>query len=243
MWTLTSLGYHAVLTSRSHQSGTDRIAEANASIGADFVINVQADEPLVTASQIDLLGTLITRGCSMATLAIPFARPEDVPNPNQVKVVVSRRGEALYFSRSPIPFRATWAAFSRRNGCRRMPFTAISASTPTARISCRNSTGCRPGASRRSKRLEQLRALETGAGSRSASRTSPRSAWTRRRTPPPSSAIWTCRVRLERFWRNAGAFRNESEARLRNGSRQGVRRPPSFPPRQIVPRARASTIR
>ena len=104
MWTLTSRGYHAVLTSRSHPSGTDRIAEANASIGADFVINVQADEPLVTASQIDLLGTLITRGCPMATLAIPFARPEDVQNPNQVKVVVSRRGEALYFSRSPIPF-------------------------------------------------------------------------------------------------------------------------------------------
>jgi 3-deoxy-manno-octulosonate cytidylyltransferase (CMP-KDO synthetase) len=104
MWTLTSQGFHAVLTSPAHTSGTDRIAEANASIGADFVINVQADEPLVTATQIDLLGTLVMNGCAMATLAIPFSSPEDVLNPNQVKVVVSRKNEALYFSRAPIPF-------------------------------------------------------------------------------------------------------------------------------------------
>lgn len=104
LWALTSRGFRAVLTSPKHTSGTDRLAEANASIGADFVINVQADEPLVTAEQIETLGGLITRGCPMATLAIPFQRPEDFANPNQVKVVVSRTGEALYFSRSPIPY-------------------------------------------------------------------------------------------------------------------------------------------
>jgi len=104
LWALTSRGYRAVLTSSKHTSGTDRLAEANASIGADLVINVQADEPLVTAEQIELLGTLITRGCPMATLAIPFENAEDFANPNQVKVVVGRTGEALYFSRAPIPF-------------------------------------------------------------------------------------------------------------------------------------------
>ena len=104
LWAISSRGYRGVLTSPSHASGTDRLAEANASIGADFVINVQADEPLVTAEQIETLGSLITRGCPMATLAIPFERPEDFANPNQVKVVVGRTGEALYFSRSPIPY-------------------------------------------------------------------------------------------------------------------------------------------
>lgn len=104
LWMLASRGYRAVLTSIRHPSGTDRIAEANATIGADFVINVQADEPLVTAGQIETLATLITRGCPMATLGVPFTRLEDFRNPNQVKVVVSRTGEALYFSRAPIPY-------------------------------------------------------------------------------------------------------------------------------------------
>jgi len=104
LWAITSKGYRGVLTSPKHTSGTDRLAEANASVGADFVINVQADEPLVTAEQIETLGSLITRGVPMATLAIPFERPEDFANPNQVKVVVGRTGEALYFSRSPIPY-------------------------------------------------------------------------------------------------------------------------------------------
>lgn len=104
LWAITSRGFRGVLTSPKHTSGTDRLAEANAAIGADFVINVQADEPLVTAEQIETLGSLITRGCPMATLAIPFSRPEDFANPNQVKVVVGRTGEALYFSRSPIPY-------------------------------------------------------------------------------------------------------------------------------------------
>ncbi|BET69009.1 3-deoxy-manno-octulosonate cytidylyltransferase [Opitutales bacterium ASA1] len=104
MWVLTSRGYRTVLTDPAHPSGTDRIAEANASIGADFVINVQADEPLVTAEQIRALGHQIARGCPMATLATPFPRVEDYRNSNQVKVVLSLQGEAVYFSRACIPF-------------------------------------------------------------------------------------------------------------------------------------------
>jgi len=104
LWMLTSRGFRALLTNSDHASGTDRLAEANASIGADFVINVQADEPLVAAEHVDLLAGLITRGCPMATLATRFRNPDDFRNPNQVKVVISRQGEALYFSRAPIPF-------------------------------------------------------------------------------------------------------------------------------------------
>lgn len=104
LWALTSRGYRAILTSTKHISGTDRIAEANATVGADFVVNVQADEPLVTGSQIKQLAELVTQGCPVATLATRFSRPEDFNNPNQVKVVVSRKGRALFFSRASIPF-------------------------------------------------------------------------------------------------------------------------------------------
>lgn len=104
LWVLTSRGFHATMTSAEHTSGTDRLAEVNRIIGADFVINVQADEPLVTAGQIHALESLIARGCPMATLGTPFTRVVDFENPNQVKVVVSRTGEALYFSRAPIPY-------------------------------------------------------------------------------------------------------------------------------------------
>jgi 3-deoxy-manno-octulosonate cytidylyltransferase (CMP-KDO synthetase) len=162
LWALTSRGFRAVLTSTRHQSGTDRLAEANAAIGADFVINVQADEPLVTGGQIDLLATLITRGCPMATLAIPFSDPVDVSNPNQVKVVVSRSGEALYFSRSPIPyprdlggkFTADWLkdhSVYRHLGlyAYRADFLSEFSRLPAGRLE-------------EIERLEQLRALENG---------------------------------------------------------------------------------
>ena len=101
---LKGAGFEAILTRADHSSGTDRVAEANASIGASAVINVQADEPLVTGEQIHALADGLGEGIAMSTLAIPFKRVEDFANPNQVKVVCDRSGVALYFSRSPIPF-------------------------------------------------------------------------------------------------------------------------------------------
>lgn len=94
-----------IKTSRAHATGTDRIAEANRSIRADFVVNVQADEPLVSAAQIRALAALIQGDAPMATLATPFRTAADFANPNQVKVVLARAARrALFFSRSPIPF-------------------------------------------------------------------------------------------------------------------------------------------
>jgi 3-deoxy-manno-octulosonate cytidylyltransferase (CMP-KDO synthetase) len=98
-------GFKAILTSAAHTTGTDRLAEANRKVGADFVVNVQADEPLVTGAQIRLLAWLLEGGAPMATLATPFKCAADFANPNQVKVVLApavRR--ALFFSRSPLPF-------------------------------------------------------------------------------------------------------------------------------------------
>jgi 3-deoxy-manno-octulosonate cytidylyltransferase (CMP-KDO synthetase) len=101
---LREKGYDAISTSASHQSGTDRIAEANQKVKADYVINVQADEPLVSSAQLRQLAALIeTPAAAMATLATPFRLASDFENPNQVKVVMGGK-RALYFSRSPIPF-------------------------------------------------------------------------------------------------------------------------------------------
>lgn len=101
---LQAAGFKTVKTSPAHQSGTDRIAEANRQIGADHVINVQADEPLVTGAQITSLARLISGPVPMATLATRFKRIVDFYNPNQVKVVMRQDGRALYFSRSRLPF-------------------------------------------------------------------------------------------------------------------------------------------
>jgi 3-deoxy-manno-octulosonate cytidylyltransferase (CMP-KDO synthetase) len=101
---LEARGFAAVMTRPDHPSGTDRLAEANARIGAERVINVQADEPLVSRAQIGLLSALLDGPAEMATLATPFQTAADFSNPNQVKVVCDGAGRALYFSRSPIPY-------------------------------------------------------------------------------------------------------------------------------------------
>jgi 3-deoxy-manno-octulosonate cytidylyltransferase (CMP-KDO synthetase) len=98
-------GYRAIETSPAHQTGTDRLAEANRTVRADRVVNVQADEPLVTGGQIRMLATLLAGGAPMATLATPFRNAADFANPNQVKVVLAPAARrALFFSRSPIPY-------------------------------------------------------------------------------------------------------------------------------------------
>ncbi len=101
---VAAAGFQAVMTDPAHQSGTDRIAEANRTVRAEFVINVQADEPLVTAGQIRALAGLVENGAAMATLVTPFKRVVDFYNSNQVKVVMRQDGRALYFSRSRMPF-------------------------------------------------------------------------------------------------------------------------------------------
>jgi 3-deoxy-manno-octulosonate cytidylyltransferase (CMP-KDO synthetase) len=101
---LKPAGYRTVMTSVGHASGTDRLAEANRTVRADRVINVQADEPLVSAGQVRMLAELIQGPADMATLACRFTKGEDFCNPNQVKVVCDANGRALYFSRAPVPY-------------------------------------------------------------------------------------------------------------------------------------------
>ncbi len=117
---LREAGFETILTDPDHPSGTDRIAEANRSIKAGVVVNVQGDEPLVSGAQIRTLAALVTGDTAMGTLARPFFSEAELRDPNRVKVVLDGQGRALYFSRSPIPFfRDTRGAFE---GAGKHPF-------------------------------------------------------------------------------------------------------------------------
>ena len=111
---LTDAGYDAVMTDPAHPCGTDRIAEANRTVKAPLVVNVQADEPMVTGRQIRQLAELIRGDADMATLGSPLLYDKDYHNPNHVKMVSDRNGYAMYFSRAAIPhFRESQGVFDR----------------------------------------------------------------------------------------------------------------------------------
>ena len=100
-------GGKVVMTSPDHKSGTDRIAEAVRKIGGDYdvVVNVQGDEPFIRREQIaSLCHCFDDPETQIATLGKPFAEMEQVENPNSPKIVTDKRGFALYFSRSVIPY-------------------------------------------------------------------------------------------------------------------------------------------
>ena len=95
-----------VMTRADHPSGTDRIAEVAQSHPADIIVNVQGDEPLLDPAIIDaaIEPLLADPEVSMSTARRPITDPEELDNPNVVKVICDRRGRALYFSRYPIPY-------------------------------------------------------------------------------------------------------------------------------------------
>jgi 3-deoxy-manno-octulosonate cytidylyltransferase (CMP-KDO synthetase) len=98
-------GGEAVLTSPDHPTGTDRLAEVARSLEAEILVNVQGDEPMLDPAGIDAAaGALVEDpALPMATLSLPLRSVEEMLAPSVVKVVVDAEGNALYFSRSPIP--------------------------------------------------------------------------------------------------------------------------------------------
>lgn len=100
-----SFGGEFMMTSREHQSGTERLTEVAAALPADVLINLQADEPLMHPSVMDdLISSMeVDDSCLMATACIRLREEHEFTNPNVVKVVKNQKGEALYFSRAPIP--------------------------------------------------------------------------------------------------------------------------------------------
>ncbi len=106
-----AFGGRAVMTSDRHRSGTDRCYEAFQTLGGnyDVVVNIQGDEPFIHPEQIETLKACFAdEGTQIATLVKPFKADDDFErtlfNPNSPKVVVNKRGEAMYFSRSIIPY-------------------------------------------------------------------------------------------------------------------------------------------
>jgi len=106
---VTEFGGEAVMTRAEHRSGTERLAEVAASAassGAEIFVNVQGDEPLIEPAAVDAAVAILLEDSSVevATLAVPIATVGDVMDPNVVKVVLDFEGNALYFSRAPIPW-------------------------------------------------------------------------------------------------------------------------------------------
>ncbi len=105
-----AFGGEVVMTSVHHQSGTDRCCEAMKKIGQvfDVILNIQGDEPFIDPAQIDLLKDCFSSpGVELATLVKPFREEDGVQalcNPSSPKVVINKKGEAIYFSRSVIPY-------------------------------------------------------------------------------------------------------------------------------------------
>ena len=99
-------GGEAVMTSPHHPTGTDRLAEAVRATDAEIVVNVQGDEPMLDPRGIEAAVAPMAREpqLEMATLSLPLTSVEEMLSPAVVKVVTDARGDALFFSRSPIPF-------------------------------------------------------------------------------------------------------------------------------------------
>jgi len=103
---VAAFGGNVCMTSDDHVSGTDRCFEVLSKEieKFDYVINIQGDEPFISPLQIDLLVSLLDGKTELATLIKRLENQEQLLNPNLVKVVFNKNHEALYFSRSPIPY-------------------------------------------------------------------------------------------------------------------------------------------
>lgn len=150
-------GAEVALTKASHPSGTDRVAEVAANLTEKIVVNVQGDEPFVDPRLIDrLISHLLEHPkTAMATAASPIGNEEEFLDPNVVKVVTSLTGDALYFSRSPIPRDRDGGGF--RTAMRHHGIYAYT------RKFLLEFVRWKPTPLEKLEKLEQLRALEHGA--------------------------------------------------------------------------------
>jgi len=143
----------AQMTSGKHRSGTERVHEISQSFAADVYINVQGDEPMIRADHIAALVNLMKDAqVPVGTLKTPSA-PEDIANPNAVKIVTDLNGRALYFSRSTVPYDrdGSGPSYFKHLGiyAYRKPALDKFVSLPESSLE-------------RAERLEQLRFLENG---------------------------------------------------------------------------------
>lgn len=158
-----AFGGLAVMTSKCHATGTDRIAEAvkkleNRNSRFEIVVNIQGDEPMVEPRAIDALVRKLKQepGADMATPVCPLKNPREAGDPNTVKVALDLKGRAIYFSRWPIPYH-------RQKKDRGILFYKHIGIYAYRRRFLDKFRGWRRGPLERAESLEQLRALENGA--------------------------------------------------------------------------------
>jgi len=153
MEAVAAFGGQAIMTSPDHASGTERLAEVAGRMEADVYVNVQGDEPLVRPADVDTLVRLMESRPDrlVGSLCHPMD-PEDLDNPNAVKVVLTHHNDAMYFSRAGIPYlRCPGAPHFKHMGlyAYRREFLAGHAALPASPLA-------------QSEQLEQLRFLQAG---------------------------------------------------------------------------------
>ena len=162
---LQGSGVHVAMTSPDHASGTDRLAECAQIAGWPddaIVVNLQGDEPFAPADGIACVArTVAGSGAGIATLATPIADVETLLDPNAVKVVRANSGDALYFSRAPVPYPRD--AFARDRSVMPQGQWLRHIGIYGYRVSALRAFAALPvGMLERTESLEQLRALEVG---------------------------------------------------------------------------------
>ena len=150
-----------LLTSENHPTGTDRLAEVAQLLKLPdnaLVVNVQGDEPLIPPELINQVAQTLAEHveCAISTVAVPIHDASEIQNPNVVKVVLNRVGEALYFSRASIPFVRDAGAEEKTEHLRHLGIYAYRAEFLQAY------TRLDPAPPEQAEALEQLRTLWNG---------------------------------------------------------------------------------
>ncbi|WP_311338186.1 3-deoxy-manno-octulosonate cytidylyltransferase [Capnocytophaga leadbetteri] len=154
---ISEVGGRVIRSKKEHNSGSDRLAEASQDLPVDIIVNVQGDEPFTNKENlekvIDIFAKDIDKTVDVASLMEVITDSEEIANPNNVKVVVNRQNEALYFSRSVIPYQRADVG---------VPYYKHIGIYAYRKAALQRFTELPPSLLEETEKLEQLRYLENG---------------------------------------------------------------------------------
>ena len=154
---ICEVGGRVIRSKKEHNSGSDRLAEASQDLPVDIIVNVQGDEPFTNKENlekvIDIFAKDVDKTVDVASLMELITEPEEIANPNNVKVVVNRQNEALYFSRSVIPYQRADVG---------SPYYKHIGIYAYRKAALQRFTELPPSVLEETEKLEQLRYLENG---------------------------------------------------------------------------------
>ncbi len=154
---ISEVGGRVIRSKKEHNSGSDRLAEASQDLPVDIIVNVQGDEPFTNKENlekvIDIFAKDVDKTVDVASLMEVITDPEEIANPNNVKVVVNRQNEALYFSRSVIPYQRADVG---------VPYYKHIGIYAYRKAALQRFTELPPSVLEETEKLEQLRYLENG---------------------------------------------------------------------------------